>query len=76
MKHDMKLKVAKIMPKTKTDIHKKRTKKREKRTEVNGKRSSMALPWQSTESDFKTESFPRLIAGDDDDFGEVKRVTV
>jgi len=35
----MKLKVEKIMPKTKSDDHKKRKQKREKRTRVNGKRS-------------------------------------
>jgi len=39
MKHDMKLKVEKVMPKTKDDNHKKQTQKREKRTRVNGKRS-------------------------------------
>ena len=72
----MKLKVEKIMPKTKSDDHKKRKQKREKRTRVNGKRSWMALPWQTTKSDFKTVSFPRLIVGDDDDFGEVKWVIV
>jgi len=72
----MKLKVEKIMPKTESENHKKRTQKREKRTRVNGKRSWTALHWQTMKFDFKTVSFPRLIARDDDDFGKVKRVTV
>jgi len=38
---------------------------------VNGKRSWTVLPKQTTKFDFKTVSFPRLIAGDDD-FGEVE----